>query len=127
MLPSIFDQANGFSETVSMVKSIRYALEATHPQRVVCLSTIGAQATQSNLLSKLGIMERSLSALPVPVAFLRAAWFMENAARDIQTAMTTGRLPASCSRLTSQCRWFPRRTSDRSPRNYPNRTRRRPV
>ncbi|MFK4446079.1 NAD(P)H dehydrogenase (quinone) [Caballeronia udeis] len=90
MLPSNFDQADGFPETISMVKSIRHALEATRPQRVVCLSTIGAQATQSNLLSKLGIMERSLSVLPVPVTFLRAAWFMENAARDIQTAMTTG-------------------------------------
>jgi NAD(P)H dehydrogenase (quinone) len=90
MLPSNFDQADGFPETVNMVTSIRHALEATRPQRVVCLSTIGAQATQSNLLNKLGIMERSLSALPVPVTFLRAAWFMENAARDIQTAMATG-------------------------------------
>ncbi|MGF6241833.1 MULTISPECIES: NmrA family NAD(P)-binding protein [Paraburkholderia] len=90
MLPSNFDQADGFPETVRMVTSIRRALEETLPQRVVCLSTIGARATQSNLLSKLGIMERSLIALPVSVTFLRAAWFMENAARDIQTAMTTG-------------------------------------
>ncbi|MFM0738039.1 NmrA family NAD(P)-binding protein [Paraburkholderia xenovorans] len=90
MLPSNFDQADGFPETVSMVTSIRHALETARPQKVVCLSTIGAQATQSNLLSKLGIMERSLSVLPMSVIFLRAAWFMENAARDIQAAMTTG-------------------------------------
>ena len=94
MLPSNFDQADGFPETVRTIASIRHALEATRPQKVVCLSTIGAQATQSNLLSKLGIMERSFSTLPVSVTFLRAAWFMENAARDIQTAMTTGVVPS---------------------------------
>jgi uncharacterized protein YbjT (DUF2867 family) len=53
---------------------------------VVCLSTIGAQAAEPNLLSQLGLVERALAQLPMPVAFLRAAWFMENAAGDLAAA-----------------------------------------
>jgi uncharacterized protein YbjT (DUF2867 family) len=52
----------------------------------VALSTIGADALQPNLLNALGRMEDALGSLPMPVAFLRAAWFMENAACDIDSA-----------------------------------------
>jgi hypothetical protein len=30
---------------------------------------------------------------PVPVALLRAAWFMENATRDVEAEHRTGRIP----------------------------------
>src|ERR1700733_9445253 len=62
------------------------ALAEAKPKRVVALSTIGADAPQPNLLNVLGLMEDALKALPMPVAFLRAAWFMENAALDIASA-----------------------------------------
>jgi NAD(P)H dehydrogenase (quinone) len=50
------------------------------------LSTVGADAPRPNLLNVLGLMEKAFESLPVPVTFLRAAWFMENAAWDIDSA-----------------------------------------
>jgi uncharacterized protein YbjT (DUF2867 family) len=90
LLPSNFDPVSGFPETIALVESIRAALAAAAPAKVVCLSTIGAQAAQQNLLSQLQILERELSTLPMPVAFLRAAWFIENAAWDVADARSTG-------------------------------------
>jgi uncharacterized protein YbjT (DUF2867 family) len=54
------------------------------------LSTIGAQATQVNLLTQLQLLEQSLGKLPMPVTFLRAAWFMDNAAWDVEPAKKEG-------------------------------------
>jgi NAD(P)H dehydrogenase (quinone) len=90
MLPSMFDPQPGFVEALPMVAALRTALDATRPKKIVCLSTIGAQAKQPNLLNKLSILEQSLNTLPIPVAFLRAAWFMENAAADIASARDHG-------------------------------------
>lgn len=90
LLPPLFDPAPGFPEMRSIIAAVRGALEEARPARVVCLSTVGAQATQENLLSQLGLMERELSGLDLPVAFLRAAWFMENAAWDVAPAREEG-------------------------------------
>lgn len=86
LLPPTFDPADGFPEARAMIASLRTALAAARPQRVVVLSTVGAQATQANLLNQLGIMERELGTLDMPVAFLRAAWFMENSLWDVAQA-----------------------------------------
>jgi NAD(P)H dehydrogenase (quinone) len=94
LLPSSFDPAPGFPEVRRIVTAVRSALEAARPAKLVCLSTIGAQATQPNLLNQLGIMEQMLATLPMPVAFLRAAWFMENAAWDVTPARETGIIPS---------------------------------
>ncbi len=94
LLPSSFDPAPGFPEVRRIVTAVRSALEAARPAKVVCLSTIGAQAAQPNLLNQLGIMEQMLETLPMPVAFLRAAWFMENAAWDVTPARETGVIPS---------------------------------
>ncbi|MEH1979378.1 MAG: hypothetical protein V7L27_08955 [Nostoc sp.] len=69
---------------------VGYANAAAHLGKVVCLSTIGAQATQSNLLTQLQILEQVLGDLPMPIAFLRPAWFMENAAWDVAPARESG-------------------------------------
>ncbi|NYE30353.1 uncharacterized protein YbjT (DUF2867 family) [Rhodanobacter sp. K2T2] len=90
LLPPIFDPSPGFTEGKAMLASLRAALEAAKPPRIVCLSTIGAQAVQPNLLNLLGMMETSFSELPLPVAFLRAGWFMENALWDVATARKEG-------------------------------------
>jgi NAD(P)H dehydrogenase (quinone) len=90
MLPPIFDPKPGFVEALPMVAALATALDATRPAKIVCLSTIGAQAKQPNLLNVLGILEQSLSSLPIPIAFLRAAWFMDNAAADIASARDRG-------------------------------------
>lgn len=90
LLPSNFDPAPDFPETRRTVEAIRTALEAAHPARVVCLSTIGAHAKQHNLLNQLGLLEQELGSLPMPTTFLRAAWFIENAAWDVAAARETG-------------------------------------
>lgn len=92
MLPPLFDPAPGYPEAAAMIRSLRSALEVAHPAKVVALSTIGAAAPQPNLLNQLGMLEGELRTLPMPVAFLRAAWFMENFAWDIATARDTGTL-----------------------------------
>ena len=49
--PSEFDPSPGFPEARAVIDAVKTALESAHPGKVVCLSTIGAQATQSNLLT----------------------------------------------------------------------------
>jgi uncharacterized protein YbjT (DUF2867 family) len=90
LLPPVFDPSPGFPESNRAIASIRDALLAARPQRVVALSTIGAEATHENLLSQLGRMEQALGDLPMPVAFLRAAWFMENTQWDVALAKASG-------------------------------------
>jgi len=90
MLPPIFDPSPGLPEAGALIATLCEALRNGAPKRVVALSTIGADAEQPNLLSQLGLLERSLSTLPLPVAFLRAAWFMENAALDVADARDMG-------------------------------------
>ena len=90
MLPPIFDPSPGLPEAGALIATLCEALKNGAPKRVVALSTIGADAEQPNLLSQLGLLERSLSTLPLPVAFLRAAWFMENAALDVADARDMG-------------------------------------
>ncbi|MRW87103.1 NAD(P)H-binding protein [Pseudoduganella sp. FT26W] len=86
LLPPTFDPTEGFPEARRTIAALREALAAARPSRVVVLSTIGAQAKQPNLLNQLGIMERELGALDLPVAFLRAAWFIENSLWDVASA-----------------------------------------
>jgi NAD(P)H dehydrogenase (quinone) len=88
--PSEFDPLPGFPEARAVIDAVKTALESAHPGKVICLSTIGAQATQSNLLTQRTLMEQALSELPMPVAFLRPGWFMENAAWDVGPARDEG-------------------------------------
>lgn len=90
LLPPTFDPSPGFPEARRTIASIRAALEAARPGRVVCLSTIGADAMQPNLLNQLGLLEEALRTLPMPVAFLRAGWFMENSVWDVTSARDFG-------------------------------------
>ncbi|MBY4723382.1 MULTISPECIES: NmrA family NAD(P)-binding protein [Burkholderia] len=90
LLPPCFDPSPGFPETRAVIDAVGAALRAARPRKVVCLSTIGAQATQVNLLTQLTMIEQAFGDLPMPVAFLRPAWFLENAAWDVATARDTG-------------------------------------
>jgi uncharacterized protein YbjT (DUF2867 family) len=94
LLPPTFDPTPGFPEARKTIATLRGALAAAKPSRVVVLSTIGAQATQPNLLNQLQILEQELGTLPMPVAFLRAAWFIENAAWDVAPARESGVVPS---------------------------------
>jgi uncharacterized protein YbjT (DUF2867 family) len=88
--PSEFDPAPGFPEARAVIDAVKMALQAASPGRVVCLSTVGAQATQTNLLTQRTLMERALRELKIPVTFLRPAWFMENFAWDVDSARDDG-------------------------------------
>ena len=86
MTPPNYDPKPGFPDTQKNSVAISAAIEASRPGKVVFLSTVGAQVTEMNLLNNSGMTEAMLRTMPVPVAFLRAAWFMENAAWDIESA-----------------------------------------
>jgi NAD(P)H dehydrogenase (quinone) len=94
LLPPNFDPSPGFPETRRIVAALHGALAVARPARVVCISTVGAQATQPNLLSQLGLLEQGLGGLPLPITFLRPAWFMENAAWDVAPARESGVIPS---------------------------------
>jgi uncharacterized protein YbjT (DUF2867 family) len=86
MTPPNYDPEPGFPDTQQNSAAIRTAIEESRPGKVVFLSTVGAQVTEPNLLNNSGMTEAMLRTVPVAVAFLRAAWFMENAAGDIESA-----------------------------------------
>jgi NAD(P)H dehydrogenase (quinone) len=86
LLPPVFDPSPGFPEAAALIESLREALIRARPQKMVALSTVGADAAQPNLLNGLRMMEQSFASLPMPVTYLRAAWFMENASWDIAAA-----------------------------------------
>ncbi|TWB22048.1 uncharacterized protein YbjT (DUF2867 family) [Nitrospirillum amazonense] len=90
LLPPNFDPEPGYPATRSIIEAVATALAAARPQRVVSLSTIGADAPHDNLLSQHTLSERRLAALGLPITFLRPGWFMENAAWDVAAARETG-------------------------------------
>lgn len=94
VIPPVFDPSPDFSEVRQFLSVLKAALQAAKPGKLVCLSTIGAQATKPSLLSQLGLVEKELATLPMPIAFLRAAWFMENSAWDVAPARENGVMPS---------------------------------
>ena len=94
LVPPNFDPSPDFREARAIAVTLRTALDTARPGKVVYLSTIGAQATQPNLLTQHTIIERVLSDLPVAITFLRPAWFMENSSWDVAPAISSGVIPS---------------------------------
>src|SRR5580693_2560359 len=90
LVPPNFDPSPDFREARAIAATLRSAIEAARPGRVVYLSTIGAQATQSNLLTQHTIIEQVLGELSMPITFLRPGWFMENCSWDVASATNNG-------------------------------------
>jgi uncharacterized protein YbjT (DUF2867 family) len=90
LLPPVFDPEPGFPEVKAAIAVIKEALVRAAPPKVVVLSTIGADADRPNLLNALRFLEQALADLPMPIAFLRASWFMENAEWDVGSAREQG-------------------------------------
>lgn len=86
LVPPNFDPSPDFSEARTVAANLSSAITAARPGRVVYLSTIGAQATHSNLLTQHTIIEQALRKLPVAITFLRPGWFMENSSWDVSPA-----------------------------------------
>ena len=94
IVPSSFDPSPDFREARAIAATLRAAIDAAHPGKVVYLSTIGAQAKKPNLLTQHGIIEQALADVPVPIVFLRPGWFMENSSWDVAPATGSGVIPS---------------------------------
>jgi uncharacterized protein YbjT (DUF2867 family) len=90
LLPPQFDPSPGFPETREVIEAVVKAVRRAKPRKIVCLSTIGAQAKETNLLTQHTLLQDALIAQPIPVTFLRPGWFMENSAWDVQSAREEG-------------------------------------
>ncbi|AQH04079.1 NmrA family transcriptional regulator (plasmid) [Burkholderia sp. KK1] len=88
--PPEFDPAPGFPEARAVIDAIVAAVKRAKPRKIVCLSTIGAHAAQSNLLTQRTLLEDALRDQTIPVTFLRPGWFMENCAWDVESARNEG-------------------------------------
>jgi NAD(P)H dehydrogenase (quinone) len=86
MTPPDFDPEPSFPKTHEAIAAVKTAISAAQPAKVVFLSTVGAQVAEFSLLNNSKITEEGLRTVPVPVALLRAAWFMENASSDVEAA-----------------------------------------
>jgi len=61
MLPPVFDPQPGFPEAKTAIAALAESLERAAPPKIVCLSTIGADAQQPNLLNQLACWRRRCS------------------------------------------------------------------
>ena len=94
LVPPNFDPSPDFREARAIAATCERRSTRRVRGKVVYLSTIGAQATQPNLLTQHTIIERVLGDLPVPITFLRPAWFMENSSWDVAPATSSGVIPS---------------------------------
>lgn len=88
--PPKFDPLPGFPEIRAEIARLAAALKAARPGRVLCLSTIGADAPHETLLSPRGWLEEALKELDLPLTVLRPGWFIDNAAWDVASVRETG-------------------------------------
>jgi uncharacterized protein YbjT (DUF2867 family) len=86
MMPPDYDPAPGFPKIQAIIDNVRAAVHAAKPGKLVFLSTVGAHVERFSLLNNSHMIEQALRKLDVPVGFLRAAWFMENARWDVEPA-----------------------------------------
>ncbi len=94
LVPPNFDPEPGFPEARAIASTLKSAVAAATPGKVVYLSTIGAQATQTNLLTQHTIIEQELRESSIPITFLRPGWFMENSSWDVAPAREHGAIPS---------------------------------
>jgi len=90
LVPPNFDPLPGFPEARAIGDVLKSAIEQSRPGRVVYLSTTGAQATRTNLLSQHTIIEEAIAPVSAPLVILRPAWFMENCSWDVAPAKERG-------------------------------------
>jgi uncharacterized protein YbjT (DUF2867 family) len=86
MNPPNYDSERDFPDIQRSAKASAEAIAKAKPDKIVLLSTIGAHVQEFNLLNRSTLFEHMLANAGVPVAFLRPAWFMENAAWDLAGA-----------------------------------------
>jgi uncharacterized protein YbjT (DUF2867 family) len=96
MVPANFAPSPGYSETRTIAATMRRALEDAQPGNVVALSSVGAHHKSGlGLITQCHILEQEiqpLAGLSIPVALLRAAWFLDNFQWDIPSAQSVGEI-----------------------------------
>jgi uncharacterized protein YbjT (DUF2867 family) len=86
MLPPIYTPSTDFSESRPLIEAYATALQSVKLPRLVVLSSNGAEKTKKlGAITPLSMLERALSALPYPHAFIRAGAFYENFLYGLQT------------------------------------------
>jgi NAD(P)H dehydrogenase (quinone) len=92
MIPPNFAPSPDFREPKKTIESVGAALELGKPEKVVYLSSIGAQQTHGlGLITALHLLEERIDQLSIPTAALRAGWFMENTIWDVPAAHDQGK------------------------------------
>jgi uncharacterized protein YbjT (DUF2867 family) len=86
MIPPDYDPAPGFPAVREIIAAVQHAVKKARPGKLVYLSTVGAHVDAFSLLNNGRMVESALRELPLPTAFVRPAWFMENAAWDVSAA-----------------------------------------
>jgi NAD(P)H dehydrogenase (quinone) len=98
MIPANFAPSLGFPETRAIVAALRSALAKARPPKVAYLSSIGAHRESGlGLITQLHILEQEMRTLPIPGAFIRPAWFLENFQWDVAPARDRGEIDAFLS------------------------------
>ena len=79
MLPAVWTPSPDFKEAKSVIANYVEALTKAPPQRVVALSSMGANRTRGlGMITALALLEQGLHELASPIAFVRAGGFFEN-------------------------------------------------
>jgi uncharacterized protein YbjT (DUF2867 family) len=93
MMPPYFAPSPDLREARTVTAAVTRAVLASRVPKVVALSTVGAhRESELGILEQVRMFERGIRALSVPTTALRPAWFMENAAWDIESARTRGEI-----------------------------------
>ena len=91
MLPPALSPSPGFSEARDIVNSYAAALRLTPLPRLVVLSSVGSQRSDSiGVVTATRLLEEALADLPIPTAIVRAGCFMENFEGALDRAVCTG-------------------------------------
>lgn len=95
MNPPSYASPDMFADAERVAAAIGQASVTVGLPKLVCLSSVGAHRTerQGNIRTT-RILEQALSALSIPTAFVRAAWFMENWSGTIAVAKEKGVVPS---------------------------------
>lgn len=95
MNPPAYTVPDMFVEAEQVARAYHDAIQRSNPGKVVVLSSVGAhlQSGTGNIRTT-HILEDILGTLNLPIAFLRAAWFMENWRGVAPVAAEHGLLPS---------------------------------
>lgn len=91
MLPPTMTPQPGFPEAKALIASYVEALRRAQPSRLVVLSSVGSEKPERlGLITGTHLLEQALADFAIPVAFIRAGSFFENAIPLLATAAQTG-------------------------------------